>query len=281
MDNNIPIVEPVVTPVVAEPVVAQAPVVPAPVATLPDDTKERTSREFEKLIQNNQRMAAEIARLEAIKPAPVAPINPAPSQVNPDDFTYVDPNTGEKFVDGDKLKTKLDDVNAKAQRAEQIINNYIKVEQDKEIARQETEAFATYPELNPNGDKYNPNFEKLVGGILQDSMWNPAGYGGKPLSFKAAGDFVRGQTTPTPTPVAQPVQVDATQQAAVDAAQTARDQVTAQPAVQPGPQVRENAEEAAHLESLRYRTRYLSDDKALAERIAHTEHILTKDATQT
>lgn len=277
MDNNIPTVEPVVAPIVAEPVVAQAPVVSAPVATLPDDTKDRTSREFEKLIQNNQRMAAEIARLEAVKAAPT--INPTAPQVTPDDFTYEDSATGEKFIDGKKLKDKLDDVNAKAQRAEEIINKYVETERQKEIARQESEAFASYPELNPNGEKYDPNFEKLVGGILQDSMWNPAGYGGKALSFKAAGDFVRGQITP-PT-VAQPVQVDAAQQAATEAAQAAREQVTAQPATQPGPQTRANADDDEVLQNLRYRTRYLNDDAALAERIKHTEHILTKDANLT
>lgn len=280
-NNNVP-----TEPVTQAPVEPVAPVAatttPAPVQAqapqLPDDTRDRTRNEFEKLIESNRRLAEENARLAEMSRATRQPAPTAPSTsqaVDPNDFIETNPISGEKYLNDEKLRNKLNELNTKASRAEQIIQSYMEETQRKEIQSQNDEAFAAYPELNPTGDKYDTTFVKQVRGILQDSMWNAEEYGGRPLSFKAAADFVRQQNTPKV--VAAPVVDEKAAKAASDAAQAAKEQSSAQATGQPGNNARENLNDQEELKSLIYRTRYLNDDKALAERIKHTEHILPRE----
>ena len=280
----------------AAPEAPVTPVTPAP--ALPDDTRDRTREQFNKLIDSNSRLndtnAALLAEnlatkreLDALRAAKAQQAAPAPqpqpataaATINPNDFVERDPITGEAFINEQKLKAEIDRANAKALENDKRINDYIsaqeKREMEREAERQNREAYSVYPELEPGTDKFNPDFNKQVRGILQDSMWNMDEYGGRPLSFKEAADYVRKISPVAPaTPVVDP----AVQEQKSQEAQALKEQSSAQPAAQPGNNARQDASAGEELERLRYRTRYLDDNDALAERIKHTEHILGPDA---
>ena len=67
----------------------------------------------------------------------------------------------------------------------------LKTVQQKEAERQEQEAYATYPELNPNSKNVDKGFFRKTRAVLMDSIINPQDYGGKPLTLKQAADFVK------------------------------------------------------------------------------------------
>ena len=277
-----------------EPVVPAVPAaepVAAPVSPLPDDTRTRTQEQFDKLLESNRKLTEdnanktlEIAKRDEMDRVfkPQEPKSDQPASIDPKDFIEKDPVTGQEYINSARLRERLEEASTKAVRAEEIINKYIAETQDKEVARQNEEAFKAYPELDPNGKKFDVNFTKHVRGILQDSMWNVNDYGGRPLSFKAAADFVKGSLKSSDVaPAAPTAEEAAAAKKAADEAQTAKDQASANPAAQPGNATRQNVNDDEELKSLRYRTRYLNDDNALAERIKHTEHILPKEAQQT
>lgn len=250
------------------------PVVPA---TAPDRTKEQ----FEKLLESNRQLyqEKEVLRqeIEKRRQAQSVPQRPATEQVNPNDFIERDPITGESYINEQRLRSRIEEIQQRAARAEQTIQSYVKTAEEREIERQNQEAFHAYPELQPGGEKFDAAFHKQVRGILADSMFNPDDYSGRPLSFKEAADFVREQY-----PKAQPAATDATaeaeRQAQSQAAQELKEQVSTQANSQP--RAAQQMESEEELETLRYRTRYQNDDWALAKRIMHTEHILPKDADE-
>lgn len=278
-------VEPVV-PVAPTPVVPVAPVVPVtPIAPLPEDVKERTKSQFDKLIESNKKMSEEIRDFKedlakrddggrAVMPTPTTPQAP----INENDFIEIDPKTGEQFINGQTLRAKLEEANNKAIQAEKIIKQYIAETEQKEAQKQNDEAFAAYPELNPNGKDYDPNFTKHVRGILQDSMWNVDDYDGRPLSFKAAADFIKSEMKPKEKVLTPEEQKKADDKAAE--AKATKEQISAQPETKSGNSARENFSDDDKQRDLVYRTRYLNDDNALAERLKATEHILPKEAKQ-
>jgi hypothetical protein len=203
-------------------------------------------------------------------------------EVNPDDFIEEDPSTGQKYINDKRLRARLEEIQDRAVKAEQAIQNYMKTNEDREIERQNQEAFTAFPELDPGSKEFDAIFHKQVRGILADSMFNPDDYNGKPLSFKEAASFVR---TQYPKQKAQPKEASTAtaeeEQATAksQAAQTQKEQASTQANSQP--RAAQQVSDDEELESLRYRTRYQNDDWALAERIKFTEHILPRDAEQT
>jgi hypothetical protein len=200
--------------------------------------------------------------------------------VNPNDFTFIDPVSGEKLIDDNKLRTRIEEINNRTAQAEQKLQQYVKTFEDREIERQNNEAFNVYPELKPGGEKFDSGFHALVTGALYNSMVNTDIYGyGRPLTFKEAADFVATQTkraVASATPdAASAKKAEDDAKAAQEAARQLKQQSSAQANSQP--QAQQQMTDDAELKSLQYRTRYLNDDKALAERIKHTEHILPKD----
>ena len=261
---------------VAEPV--QPVQQPAPV-TLPENAPNRTREQFEKLVESNRRLYEDKVQLErelAQRRAPqgqdpfAAPQSRVP-QVNPNDFVEVDPITGDKFINEQRLRAKLEEVTNKAAKLEQVVNSYVKTAEDREIERQEKETYRAHPELNPNSKQFDPTFNRNVRSILTDSFYNQEEYGGQPLSFKEAADFVRQQfPKPSSQPAVDPAQAEA-QKAQAAAAQAQKEQGSAQAVSQPRGQAQISDDE--ELETLRYRTRYLNDDWALARRIVNTDHV--------
>lgn len=274
-------VAPVIDPV-AEPIVAPQTVVapqPAPVTSLPENAPNRTREQFEKLVESNRRLYEDKLQLERELAARRAPDYGTPQrqstqQVNPNDFVEIDPLTGDKFINEQRLRSKLEEVNSKTQQLEQVVNSYVKSAEEREIDRQEKETYSAHPELNPNSQTFDPVFNRNVRSILTDSFYNQEEYGGRPLSFKEAADFVKAQFQPK-----QVAQATAEQQAQIDAqvaqqsaaAQAQKEQGSAQAVSQPRGQAAITDDE--QLENLRYRTRYLNDDWALAQRIVNTDHV--------
>jgi len=266
---NTQVAEPVTAPV--QPVQIQAPI------TEPsqDAVAGRTREQFDKLLESNSRLYEqnELMRKEMQdrlgglpQSAPAAPQpdrSKAPAANTDYDFYEVDPTSGETFINREKLNKYMKDIQEKANRAEVTVQNIVKTTEEREIERQNTEAYAVYPELKLGAEKFDASFYRQVRGTLTDSMLNAGEYGGRPLTFKEAADFVRG-IAPGATPVADQGTSSANEGAALKEAGSA--QVSSQH------QQQIPLQDADELRALQVATRYGSTE-ALAERIKHSPHI--------
>lgn len=281
-----------------EPTSNTAPTEDSPVAATTDvptvetDNK-RTQGQFDKLLDSNKRLFEANDNLRkqlttrALADEQFAPIKqqPIPQQsiqeVSVADFVEIDPQSGEKFIDDKKLQARIQELNEKASNAEQAVQKYIQASEDREIDRQNEVAFKAYPELNPTSETHNKKFHNQTRALIYDSLINPQDYGGKPLSFKAAADFVKGgddmsvneknqqasasinkpegQTVAANTPTGE----DAKQQAAASIAGGQ-------------PDTRDALAGSEELKELQQATR-LGNNEALARRIANSDHILVKE----
>jgi len=262
------------------------------VPTVETDNK-RTQGQFDKLLDSNKRLFEANDNLRkqlttrALADEQFAPIKqqPIPQQsiqeVSVADFVEIDPQSGEKFIDDKKLQARIQELNEKASNAEQAVQKYIQASEDREIDRQNEVAFKAYPELNPTSETHNKKFHNQTRALIYDSLINPQDYGGKPLSFKAAADFVKGgddmsvneknqqasasinkpegQTVAANTPTGE----DAKQQAAASIAGGQ-------------PDTRDALAGSEELKELQQATR-LGNNEALARRIANSDHILVKE----
>jgi len=253
-----------------QPVVQQ----PAAAQQLPDNSSDRAKEQFEKLLDSNRKLAEQNALLYAEQKrredsrgtfGAIRNQTQQPRNTVTEDYVETDPKTGEKFINEQKLRSTISDLTKRASSSEQTVQNYIQTAEQREIDRQNKEAFSAYPELDPNDDKkFSTDMTRQVRGVLLDSIYNSADYGGKPLTFKEAADFVN-----KTKPVAQNVQEDTAKQA--DEAKRAEAEamkqegsagVTSQPQ-----QTRSGGENEEILAKMRIATRY-GDDNALAARLA-------------
>lgn len=278
-------------PITPEPAYTQpAPVAPVPQA-LPTEVQDRTREQFEKLLESNSKLfeANEVlrqeleARTEASRqfeptPQPVQTPSTQLQTVDPMDFVYTDPITGARLIDEKKFKEKIDEINNKASKVDQIeqtVKQYTQVaeqreieRQNREIERQNREAFTAYPELDPNRpDKFNKTFSNQTRALIYDSLINPQDYNGRSLDFKEAADFVRAQYQGTTTTMQG--QTLPSEQKQSDAAQTLKQQASLGANGQQ-PMERTNESADVDLQSLRLKTR-LGDRMALAQRIFAAE----------
>lgn len=282
-----PVAQPDPIAPVAEPE-PQFPVAPQPAPVQPIEARDRTRDQFEKLLESNRRLnernlvlQQELERRQqssALTFDPFQAQRQTPQQqVNPNDFIEIDPNTGDKFINEQRLRARLEEVTQKANRLEQTLQGYVKTAEEREVERQEKETYSAYPELNPNSKNFDPSFNRNVRSILTDSFYNAQEYGGSPLSFKEAADFVRAQF---PKPAQQqpaPAVDDKAKAEEAAAAKAAKEQGSAQAVSQPRGQAQISDDD--ELETLRYRTRYLNDDEALARRILNTDHVIRDEET--
>ncbi len=251
------------------------PQVPAQPADLGNDARDKTREQFEKLLESNRRLFEENEQYKksmdarrnsnrVFEPIQQPKTPQASSQINPQDFVEIDPVTGESYLNDAKLRQQISDINQKASRAEEIIQSYIQTSEQREIEKQNKEAYAAHPELDPSGQKFDADFNKQVRGVLIDSMYNMEDYGGRPLSFKEAGDMVRSkysvfQPKATDTPKEEPKGDDGMKQQAAAQAQS-----------QPQ-QAREAMADTEEMRELRVRTR-MGDQNALARRLMNIPH---------
>ena len=187
-----------------------APVVPAEQGTAPTipsegsfpaDISQRTSEQFDKLKDSNNRLyeANKILRDELTRKAMVeqqfAPVQQVQQTQQPNiaDFITNDPVTGEQFVDNSKLQKVIAETNQRATKAEVAVQSYIKQQQYMEEQKQTEEAYKNFPQLNPSvPDKFDTELSKRTRTLLLDSMMNPVDYGGRPLSFREAAELANG-----------------------------------------------------------------------------------------
>lgn len=244
---------------------------------------QRTQDEFGKLLDSNRKLhqansllQEEIARRTQVQQqfAPVQQPS-APQQPNIQDFVEIDPETGTKYINEQKLQSAIQTANSRAAQAVQQMDNYIRANEQRELDRQNKEAFIAYPELNPSNKDFNAGLSNTVSAVILHSYMNPRNYTeGRPLTFKEAAELVKkGYNVDQPTPIVTvPVQQQVTtpaQDAKVDASLNLG---SVPQQVMQSPQV------AQEIASLRERTR-LGDEYALAERLKYTEHLIPKEGT--
>lgn len=160
--------------------------------TLPENAKERTQEQFQKLKKRlrDERMARR--KLEQYVRQASTQSQQAQRAKSVEDYLdqnkgqvdkgVYNPDTGTLNVDilekklkaADQYKKQLDQVS-------QEFQNYV-------IAQQEKETFASYPELDPNNTDFDEDLHRATRSFLLDSQVNPQDYGGRQLTFKEAAD---------------------------------------------------------------------------------------------
>jgi hypothetical protein len=272
----------------AQPIIqAEVPQVQQP-ATTPVQTVEnentRTRDQFEKLLESNKSLyeANELLRTELqqrresvqqFAPVQLPPVQQQamPTGINPADFIEIDPISGERAINEDRLNARIVEINDRASRAEEAVQRYVETSEQREIERQNKEAFNAYPELNPADPKHNVVFHNQTRAVIYDSILNPQDYGGKALNFKDAADYVQTQQARLVGAAQQSQVVAPTVQDQPQAALELKQQAAASP-VGETPTQRTASVDDQELKALQKATR-LGDPTALATRIAHTEHI--------
>ena len=251
-----------------------------------EPTTDRTKDQFEKLTSHNSELNTENARmkaeLDAFKntPTPTAPIVPQqsqtptrtnnlPKEIDLNSFVEIDPKTGERFVNETKLTSAISDLQTKTSKAEETIQSFIKTNEDRRIEQQKNEAFNAYPELSPEGEKFDKTFYRTVRSVLYDSMMNADEYG-KTLSLKEAADYVKKEIIKT-SPTANAGELEKEDAKAASAAKASAGTMVPSQPQNVVPQTSDD-----ELRRLRMATRKGNVD-ALAQRILNTDYVLNKD----
>lgn len=171
-----PVAEPQVSPMPSEEEkAAEVPTekVEQPKEGLPEDAKERTKREFDKLQTNLREERARREYYEQLFQQ---------MQLQEDQPKFVDPITG--LPDENALANLSKQSQQAIQRAEQAEKKVLEYQREQENKA----VFAVHPELNPNDKAFNRELHNLTRSFLTDSMLNPDDYGGKELSFLDAAE---------------------------------------------------------------------------------------------
>lgn len=260
-----------------------------PQAPLPAEARDRTKEQFEKLLDNNRRLHEENEQMrrrieerenvsqtfQSIQQVPPVAQDPNRNQrLNPEDFVDVDQN-GQRFIDEQKLRNKIEEINQRASQASQAIESYIQTAERREIDRQNKEAFQAHPELNPESEKFDQEFNKQVRGILLDSMYNLQEYGGRPLSFREAADYIKTKATPAEIKQDQQQKIQVEQKK--DQGATLKEQTSAEVTTQVPPQQRDQMMDSDEYRRVVDATRHGSTE-ALIARLMNTDHVRKEDA---
>ena len=145
---------------------------------LPEDAKERTRREFEKVRTQLQEERARREYYESVFNSMQPKAEEAPTPI-------IDPDTGFTNVDA------LNDVQKRSLEAERRANEALQAVKGYEEQRENREVYQAFPELDPNdGAKHDKQFHIQVRQTLLDSMLNPDDYNGRQLSFMDAARMV-------------------------------------------------------------------------------------------
>lgn len=144
---------------------------------------DRTAEQFNKLLESNQALKAEVEELKKSGQQPQQQESPwdgfsQPTQQQVDqtveDFTDADGN-----VDQDGLNQALRGMAQKVQQLEDYTRQTYEAQQKAENERQAREAVEQYPQLSPDNDGYDATFERMVLGVY-------AVEGGKKTYLEAA-----------------------------------------------------------------------------------------------
>lgn len=133
----------------------------------PDGVKERTAEQFEKLKEHNKKLKEELEKataqpkqsvLESLRPADNFPAlsDAQAAQIQEqvfDDQGYVDPNLlNQKLAEANRIAQQAIQT---AEQAQQQLRTFEETQITKELHKQ-------YPQLNPNGDSFDPKFYNRV-----------------------------------------------------------------------------------------------------------------------
>lgn len=276
--------QPAPTVPASQPVAEAAPAAPAPVAPAVVESplpgaSDRTTEQFDKLLESNQRLydaneqlSQELSR-RAQATQTFQPIQQPVAQTEAPkvgDFTETNPLTGEQSINVDKFNASMKTFAERTSRAEQAVNSYIQTSEQREIDRQNKEAFAAHPELDPKSTKFDAQLSDLTRAVIYDSLINEQRYGGKPLSFKESADFVKSKMAGSQTPAPVQAQPDVKPTAQAQATQEAKEQGSlsavgsSQPVTEP----------EVTLDQLRQMTRQggPQSDQAIMARLANIDH---------
>lgn len=142
----------------------------------PDGDKERTAEQFEKLKEHNKQLKEQLEQakaqptqsvLESLRPADNFPAlsEAQAAQIQEDVFDkegYVDPNLlNQKLAEANRIAQQAIQT---AQQAQQQLRTFEETQITKELYKQ-------YPQMNPNGDTFDPKFygrvrNELVGQLV-------------------------------------------------------------------------------------------------------------------
>ena len=277
-----------------------------PKGKLPEKVADRTREQFDKLVDSNKRLleANKILQGEVQRKVrseqQFAPIQqPQPTQVQTQQsqvqqqvpeisqFIEVDPNTGERYINEQKLNKSLLETKKRAENAESAVQNYIKSQEVLEEQKQTKEAFVAHPELNPQSEKYNKKLSKRTRQILLDSMMNPADYSGYALTFREAADLANKQSGKEAEDLEKKVKVQEKglkekqeKEAKRQEAAGEKEQASLVARGQRGPQPLVPAEEMTEADRLVVKKTREGDVWALARRLQNTPHVGTPSSSE-
>jgi hypothetical protein len=149
-------------------------------AELPEDVKQRTKEQFDKLKENNQALKAELEQyknapsvLERFTKQPEPEYIPQP-QAQPNQFNYA-PQASSDLIGADgtisdiaELNRRLNQAEAAKKEAEEArrqINEY-------QLNQQARDLHGLYPEVDPNSPNFNPEAYDLVSKELLTQLVN-------------------------------------------------------------------------------------------------------------
>ena len=141
---------------------------------LPDGVKERTAEEFEKLKEANRQLKAQLEQstppaqsvLESLRPQDNFPnLNAAQAQQVAeqifDEQGYVDPNLlNQKLAQAELVAKQAIET---ARQAQQQLRNFEETQMTQQV-------YQKYPQLNPNGESFDPHFYSRVRNELIGQM---------------------------------------------------------------------------------------------------------------
>lgn len=218
------------------------------VGELPEDAKERTRQEFEKLKAKNRELAEKLAQFESPKPQrrsafdqfiPQQLVQPQGQPQAVPEFQPIVPDEN-GYVDVEVLN--------KANQA--IIDRMRRLEEQAEIARRKAEeaetkvatyehttktstVYAQHPYLDPSRDEFDEKFSDLVRKELLDQMVNQGREDYLEAANKVKRDYYDpSQNVPQPAPIKEevekvdPKQVNAQKRNQINALQTKSSQQT-------------------------------------------------------
>lgn len=239
----------------------------SPAEQLPDEVKERTRNEFEKLKSRNKELSEELNRLKqqekrsaldafaptgyqsAVQPSYDEALTEPIPEITPDEDGYVDVSAINKTTQAinQKLKRLEEEARLARQKAELAENKIAKYEHTDKSQR----VYAKYPHLDPTSEVFDEKFSDLVRKELLDQMVNH----GKEDYLEAAERVRRDYYDPS---VKVPSQTEITRQENVEK----REQINA---------LTQASKPTTDLESL-VRASRLGDKKALYERLKRSNY---------
>lgn len=137
-------------------------------STNPDGEKERTAEQFEKLKEHNKQLKERLDQLESAKPkqSVLESLRPADNFPNVSQAQAAELQEEvvdeQGYVDPTLLNQKLAEANRIAQQAIQTANQAQQQLRNFEETQITKELYKQYPQLNPNGDSFDPKFYRKV-----------------------------------------------------------------------------------------------------------------------